>query len=80
MNNITREGIQAHLILIIQTKDVETLEEVLELYDPFLEPAMLLVLLSKLSRVSQRKRRRLIKLKILYLIQKTVLEPIIASL
>ena len=80
MNKITKKEIQAHLILIIQTKDVETLEEVLELYDPFLEPAMLLELLSALSRVSQRKRRRLIKLKIMDLIQKTVLGPIMASL
>ena len=80
MNKITKKEIQAHLILIIQTKDVETLEEVLELYDPFLEPAMLLELLSALSRVSQRKRRCLIKLKIMDLIQKTILEPIMASL
>ncbi len=80
MNNITKGEIQAHLILIIQTKDVETLEEVLELYDPFLEPVILLELLSKLSRVSQRKHRRLIKLKIMDLIQKTILGPIMASL
>lgn len=80
MNKITKEEIRAHLILIIQTKDVETLEEVLELYDPFLEPAILLELLPILSRVSQRKRRGIIKLKIMDLIQKTILGPIMASL
>nr|QBK91332.1 MAG: hypothetical protein LCPAC202_03060 [Pithovirus LCPAC202] len=80
MNNITKEEIRAHFSLIIQTKNVKTLEAALETYESYLEPVMLLELLSKLSRVNQRKRRRIIKLKIMYLVQKTILEPIMASL
>ena len=80
MSNATRDQIQTNLILIIQTKNAKTLEVALELYDSLIEPAMLLELLPRLSKVSQRNHRRVIKMKILDLIHKTVLGPIMASL
>lgn len=80
MTNLSRGEIKRYLIFVAKGGDMNELERTLDVFDSCLDLVILTELLPNLSKIRHRKLRRKIKIKILDLIDQTILEPIMASL